>query len=59
MGGPVFNAAIFVLIAVWIVMLALPGLKRKPPGFEPKVCPSCNESNDYEATVCKACGKPL
>ena len=59
MGGPVFNAAVFVFIAVWIVMLALPGLRKPPPGFEPKICPDCQNSNKYDATECQKCGKLL
>jgi hypothetical protein len=59
MGGPVFNAAVFVLIAVWIVMLALPGFRRPPPGFENKLCAGCGQPNSYQATTCKECGKPL
>lgn len=58
-GGPVFVAAVFVLIAVWIVLLALPGFRRPPPGFENKFCVSCQTSNPYQETVCKNCGKPL
>lgn len=59
MGGPLFIAAVFVLIAVWIVVLALPGFRRPPPGFENKLCPACKHSNPYTATECKECGKPL
>lgn len=59
MGGPAFNVMVFALIAVWIVLLALPGLKRPPPGFEPKVCPACKKSNPYNETNCKKCGTPL
>ncbi len=59
MGGPVFIAAVFVLIAVWIVLLALPGFRRPPPGFEPRLCQSCQTFNNYKLTECKECGKPL
>lgn len=59
MGGPVFNATVFVLLAVWVVLLALPGLRRPPPGFENKLCPACKRSNPYTETKCQECGGPL
>jgi hypothetical protein len=59
MGGPLFMAVAFGLIGVWIVLLALPGLRRPPPGCEPGICPLCAHANDREAKTCKACGAGL
>ncbi len=59
MGGPLFMAVAFGLIGLWVVLLALPGLRRPPPGCEPIICPLCTHSNDAEAKTCKACGAAL
>ena len=52
-------AVAFSMIGLWIVLLILPGLRRPPPGFEPRVCPQCAQSNEPAATVCKKCGVSL
>jgi hypothetical protein len=52
-------AVAFGLIGVWIVLLALPGLRRPPPGFEQKICPDCQTPNAYDLTACQKCGKSL
>jgi hypothetical protein len=52
-------AVAFGLIGVWIVLLALPGLRRPPPGFEQKTCPDCQTPNAYDLTVCHKCGRSL
>ncbi|MBI3598962.1 MAG: hypothetical protein HY201_05925 [Nitrospirae bacterium] len=52
-------AVAFSAIGLWIVLLILPGLRRPPPGFEPRVCPQCSQSNETEAVVCEKCGAAL
>ncbi len=59
MGSPLFMAVAFGLVGLWIVLLAIPGFRRPPPGFEPKVCPFCKKSNHYEATHCQECHRVL
>ncbi len=59
MGGPLFMAVAFGLIGLWIVLLALPGLRRPPPGFEHKPCPECQTANEYHRTHCRRCNTPL
>ncbi len=59
MGGPLFIMFGFVLLGVWIVMLALPIVRRPPPGCEPKICPSCKTKNLSDRDTCKECGKSL
>lgn len=52
-------AVAFSAMGLWILLLLLPGLRRPPPGFEPRVCQKCAEINVAEATVCKKCGATL
>ena len=59
MGGPLFWATMFSLVAVWAVLLAIPTLRRPPPGFEPRICPSCDGTSKYDATQCEKCGAKL
>ena len=59
MGSPLFMAVAFGLVGLWIVLLALPGLRRPPPGFEQRTCRSCNRLNSYDQLNCVACGTPL
>ena len=59
MGSPLFIAVAFGLSALCIIFIALPGLRRPPPGFEKKVCPSCGRSNPYDQSKCMTCGTPL
>ncbi len=59
MGSPLFMAVAFCLIGIWIVLLAIPGFRRPPPGFEPKICPACKRSNDYLTDHCHGCGTRL
>jgi len=54
-GGPLSMAIGFGLMGLWIVFLLLPGLRRPPPGCEPKICPHCNQSNTSDAEMCKGC----
>ncbi|MBI3805707.1 MAG: hypothetical protein HY282_18300 [Nitrospirae bacterium] len=49
----------FSLVAVWAVLLAIPTLRRPPPGFEPRICPSCDSTSKYDATQCEKCGAKL
>ncbi len=57
-GGPLFMAIALGLLGVWIILLALPGLRRPPPGCEGRICPACNEQNE-EGEKCKKCGASL
>ncbi|MFY9270624.1 MAG: hypothetical protein WAO55_12860 [Candidatus Manganitrophaceae bacterium] len=59
MGGPLFWATVFALVGVWAVLLGIPALRRPPPGFEPKLCPTCNKNSRYDATECEHCGVSL
>ena len=59
MGSPLLIAVLFGCLALWIVLLALPGLRRPPPGFERKLCPACNKLNSYDQSKCIGCGAPL
>ncbi|MFQ5579960.1 MAG: hypothetical protein ACE5FZ_05055 [Nitrospiria bacterium] len=59
MGGPFFVMFGFVIFGVWIVMMALPIVRRPPPGCEPKICPACKVKNLSDANACKSCGEAL
>jgi hypothetical protein len=57
-GGPLFMAVAFGIFGLWIILLALPGMRRRPPGCEGQICPKCNAQNE-EGETCKTCGTTL
>lgn len=59
MGDPLFQAALLSILAIFGILLGLKTLRGPPPGFEPKICPKCKHSNQYEATSCEKCGEAL
>lgn len=59
MGGPLFWATMFTLVAIWAALLGLPAFRRPPPGFEDQLCPSCSTLNKYNAAECEKCKAPL
>ena len=57
--GPATLLLLFAVLALCAVMLAIPGLRRPPPGREPKMCPACEHFNSYKLTACEKCGEAL
>ncbi len=58
MRGPLFMAFLFAIIALWFVLLALPGLKP-PRDPEKRACPSCSREVDSGETTCPGCGASM
>ncbi len=59
MGSPLFQAALFAFLAFWVILFMFKGLKRPPPGFEPKICEHCEHANPYSAERCEKCKETL